>query len=414
MKKTRKTQADESASMDKGTPLAVNSSQFLSDPAEFPETAKNEIHKYYEWHHDPDILTLLLRIQPHHESAVKCKTDTAALSYRPHVNNRYFESWMWAKMLNDAMVNLRSQAREEPLKARDCLREIQEIRAELEANEDRLEDVTRFHDFLPTKAIRGAIYDFCYLANSFLRLFRDRDSSDVSKIRHLFARSMRVGFQKSPYKQVFDGQVKSKFTRFNVIHSKDGGAESGIYGTPSYLGSKASSVLHQSYEQLTYRFLKNGAHLGHAFIFNVGFSDWNKDEKKSATEEMIKQQIKDATGLGNGSNWYLNLGGITDEQGKPVKIEDVVVIKSFAELLGKIHLSKETSQTLRDNILSAHRIPPPIMSVVLDGKTTADIDKHVKLYSLNIVSPIHQTFREDINSKLPPDRWIDFDPYHIF
>lgn len=414
MKKARKTQADASASMDKGTPLAASSSDFLTDPSEFPETTKNEVRQYYEWHHDPDILTLLLRIQPHHESAIKCKTDTAALSYRPHVNNRYFESWIWAKMLNEAMLTLRKQAREEPLKARECLKEIQDIRAELDANEDRLEEVTLFYDFLPTRSIRGAIYDFCYLANSFLRLLRERGTGEVSGIRHLFGRTMRVGLDRTPYKQIFDDIIKNTYKRVNVIHSKDGGAESGIYGTPSYLGSKASSVLHQAYEQLTYRFLKNGAHLGHAFIFNVGFSDWNKDEKKSPTEEAIKQQIKDATGLGNGSNWYLNLGGITDEQGKPVKLEDVVVIKSFAELLGKIHLSKETAETLRDNILSAHRIPPDIMSVVMDGKSSGDLDKRVTLYSLNIVSPIHQTFREDINSKLPPDRWIDFDPYHIF
>ncbi len=259
-----------------------------------------------------------------------------------------------------------------------------------------------------------AIYDYCYLANAFLQLIPEKETGDVAKIRHLYARTMRVGTAKSPYKQVIETKIRKRFKRWNIIHSKDGGTESGIYGTPSYLGSRLSSVLYQSYELLMRRFLKNGAHLGYAFIFNLRYSDFDDEKGTSPTEEKIKDSIKGAKGLGNGSNWYLNLGGVVDEQGKPVKIDDILKIENMAQLLSKVHMDKDSSENLRNNILSAHRIPPVIMSVVIDGKTVGDIDKIVKLYSLNIVTPIQQTFREDINKKLPSDRWIDFDPYHIF
>ncbi|MCP4754259.1 MAG: hypothetical protein GY866_25510 [Proteobacteria bacterium] len=190
------------------------------------------------------------------------------------------------------------------------------------------------------------------------------------------------------------------------------GPESSIYGTPSYLGSQNSNLLSHAYDLLFLRFVENGAHLGHLFLFNFDYDDRDK-EGVSKKEEKIKADIKSAKGIGNGQNWYFNLGGLTEESGKPVNIEEVVKIVPLGELIAKLNMDIKASEYLRDNILSAHRVPPEIMAVIADKKHAGDLDKIVDLYNRNTVHPIQQPFRDGVNDKLPPERWIDFDPYHV-
>ncbi|MCP4754260.1 MAG: hypothetical protein GY866_25515 [Proteobacteria bacterium] len=158
------------------------------EKVDFPETAKDDGHGFYQWHYDPDLLTILLRHQSHHESAVRCKTDTAALSYRPHVNNKCFEAWLTLKVINNAVQALTKEAREQPDRVTEVVKRIKELQEALEADKEKLGEVREFYRFLPTEVVVAGIYDYNYLGNTFLNLFYGE--GEVAYIRHLYARTL--------------------------------------------------------------------------------------------------------------------------------------------------------------------------------------------------------------------------------
>lgn len=96
-----------------------------------------------------------------------------------------------------------------------------------------------------------------------------------------------------------------------------------------------------------------------------------------------------------------------------MELEKIVKIIPLGELIQKMNMDVKMSENLRDNILNAHRIPPQIMAVYISSKSSGDLDKIINLYNKNTVQPIQQAFRDAINDRLPPDRWIDFDPYMV-
>lgn len=418
MSKKPKTTAINKAAMTAGKAIISKMSADLSkDPLEslgkdkdFPTTTSQG--QYYNWHYNPDLLTILLRNQVHHESAVRCKTDTAGMSYRPHINNPAFDAWLTWKVVNQAIQSLLKEARETPEETVNIVRKIRELQETLEADQDKLSLVNDFYAFLPQDSVIAGIFDFCYLGNSFLRILFE-SGGDVMGIRHLYSRTMRVSLGKDKYYQLKDGNVEKEYSAKKILHIKMYGPESSIYGTPSYLGSQNSNILSQAYETLFLQFIKNGAHLGHIFLLNFDFDDRNAETGVSAKEEKIKGDITSSKGIGAGKNWYFNLGGITDDSGQPVELDKVVKVIPLGELIQKMNMDVKASENLRNNILSAHRVPAQIMAVYVDAKASGDLDKIINLYNKNTVQPIQQPFRDAINDKLTPDRWIDFDPYLV-
>lgn len=184
--------------------------------------------------------------------------------------------------------------------------------------------------------------------------------------------------------------------------------ESAIYGTPGYLGSKNVNELYAAYDNLYLRFIQNGAHFGHIFICNFNFDDRDKDTGKSTMEEDLKTNIQDAKGIGNGKNLYINLGGIVEETGKAPRLEDVFVIKPLEELIQYLKMDTEGSENLRTNILSAHKVPPAILAAVTKNKVDGKLEPIVDLYNKTTCGPIQYRHRENLNSRLPQERWIDF------
>ena len=96
-----------------------------------------------------------------------------------------------------------------------------------------------------------------------------------------------------------------------------------------------------------------------------------------------------------------------------MKLEEAVKIIPLGELINKLNMDVKASENLRNNILSAHRVPPQFMAVYVESKAAGDLDKIVNLYNKNTSQPIQRPFRDAVNDRLPPEKWIDFDPYMI-
>ena len=383
------------------------------DRGRMPETAKNEARGFYDWHYDPDLLTLLLRNQTHHESAVKCKTETVVAGYRPHVNNEAFGDWLRWKALNRAVAGLMRQVEAEPERAAEIVRSIGELRDELATDERATERVQAFFDFLPSEVVYGAVHDDCYLGNCFYRFFRKKGEPDViARVGYLFGRTMRVRIG-TGFCQVIENEVRGSFPYRNVLHVRTHGPESAVYGTPGYLGSGNANRLYAAYDRLFLRFVKNGAHFGHLFVCNFDFDDRDTETGVSKREEELKRTILDAKGLGNGRNFYINLGGITDEGGKAPSLENVFHVKPLGELIQHLRMDTDGSENLRNNILSAHKVPPEILAAVTKNRVSGALAPIVELYNRTTCGPIQRRHREHLNSRLPMERWIDFDPYTV-
>ena len=241
----------------------------------------------------------------------------------------------------------------------------------------------------------GAVtLDFVYLGNAFLQRIADR-TGRVMELRHLIARSMRRGSKEGEFFQI-NGTEKVKFKPGEIIHISAYGPETSIYGVPEYLGAINSILLNEAAGLFRRRYFKNGAHAG----FILASTGDGMDE---GDVTIIKDALKKTQGDGNFKSLYLHF---------PMKDGKTEILRVGEFTKDDFEKVKKIS---RDEIITAHRVPPEVLAVVMDGeiKVSGDLDKIVKLYSQNVAEPIQLDLKEPINENLEQDQWIDFAPYTL-
>jgi PBSX family phage portal protein len=242
------------------------------------------------------------------------------------------------------------------------------------------------------QALGAATTDYVYLGNAFFQQARTRAGRTV-ELRHLTARTMRRMKEANRYMQIVGGQQVA-FEPGEIIHLKQYAPESNVYGLPEYLGAVNSLLLNEDANLFRRRFYQNGGHLGY-ILFTKG-SDIDGDDLKHVGEE-----VKKSKGTGNFKSMLIHLG-IGDADAKVLHVGDFA--KDDWEKIKTIS---------RDDIISAHRVPPQILAVLTDNKLpiTGDLDKIVRLYNNNVVRPLQLDIAEGLNEHLDKDQQISFDPY---
>ena len=346
----------------------------LPGPKIFFSTSESHNGQWWNWPIDPDLLTKMVRWNEHHESALECKKDTALQGYRPHKANRHY----FAK------------------------------------GDESIEGVRQrlaFEKFLSTYDLGAGIYDYVYCGNCYFKKVLD-NKGDVSRIEHQISRTMRLGIKKRQYYQVEQESIKDRFPAERIIHIPKYGPETNLYGVCGYFSAYLSILLNMAIKRSNYNFLKNGANFGNIVLLNFGFEDRDQESGISKEEEDIKQKFRDAKNVQEGANLVISLDGIIDDDGKAIDMDKLVKITPKGELLAKFHDGwVKLADMARNNILSAHRVPPEIMAVFAEQRYSGDLDKIVKMYNQNVIKPIHQVFFTKINQQLPPEHWIAFEPF---
>lgn len=245
------------------------------------------------------------------------------------------------------------------------------------------------------RAIEAVCVDYVYTGNAYLQKIADR-TGRVRQLRHLHARAMRRGKDPDVFMQI-NGPERIRFQPGEVIHIRKYSPESSIYGLPEYLGAIKSLLLNESATLFRNLFYRNGAHAG--FILVTSGGDFDDEDVKA-----LKERIEDTRGSGNFKSLYVDL---PSAQGGEAKME-LIRVGDFA----KDDFDKVKTIS-RDDIISAHRVPPQILAVLTDNKLpiTGDLDKIAKLYNRNVVRPIQLDIEEAINENVAPDQAISFDPY---
>ncbi|MDH5751399.1 MAG: phage portal protein [Deltaproteobacteria bacterium] len=243
------------------------------------------------------------------------------------------------------------------------------------------------------KVMSAVAFDYILYGNAYLRIVPDRAGRPV-RLDHLHARTMRRAKERGRYHQVLPTET-IKFAEGEVIHVSMYAPESSVYGLPEYLGALSSVLLNEQGTLFRRKYYVNGAHMG--FILHTA-GDIDDD-----TMDIIEDRLKDTKGVGNFRNLMIH----TDSGEDKVTL---IPVGDFAK--DDFEKIKNIS---RDDIISAHRVPPQILAVLTDNKlpTTGDLDKVVDLYHKNVVRPIQLDLMDEINQYLPDGSKVDFEPYDL-
>jgi len=201
----------------------------------------------------------------------------------------------------------------------------------------------------------------------------------VVKLKHLPALYMRrreeVGFY--GYRTM---SQEIDYNQDSVFHLMEYDVTQEIYGVPQYFAALSSIWLNEDATLFRRKYYLNGAHSG--FLLYM-----NNPNLTDAQEESIKTALNSAKGLGNFKNMFVNGKGKDKEKPELIPVGQLSAKDEFASM----------KNVTSGDILSAHRIPLDLMSVMREGfSSVGDLNKVDRIFYKNEVKPIIQQI-EGIN-----------------
>ncbi len=239
--------------------------------------------------------------------------------------------------------------------------------------------------------------DFQIFGNAYIEVVRI--GNNVEALYHMPARDIRIKADRSGYVQIPNG-IMSKSVEFKnfgakddkrniheLIHLKNYSPSSSYYGLPDYLGCVPAITTLTLIAEYNIRYFANGCMADLAIIVEGG----DLDEE---TENKIIEKLKtDITGLIN-SHRTLFLS-VNNKEVK-IRIEKLNDVKD-----GSFKILKDSS---RDEIVSAHGVPPRLAGIVVNGslggtnesrgqmETFLEID--IKPRQARLVEVLNQSYEE--------------------
>jgi PBSX family phage portal protein len=236
------------------------------------------------------------------------------------------------------------------------------------------------HPLLSQKQFREFALDYLLFGNAYLQMI-DNVFEDPLTLMHSPAAWTRVGLEPGQYWFIQPAQVLPQIVDEligDVFHLKEPDPLQEIYGMPEYLSTIQSGLLNENATLFRRRYYLNGMHAG--FILYV--SEEGFQEKDS---EKLRAQMRQAKGPGNFRNLFLHI---------PKGKKDGVQVLPISEIAAKdefMHIKEVT----RDDMLSAHRVPPQLLGIVPKNGTGFGnvIDAARAFYHMEIV-PLQSAMTE--------------------
>ena len=217
----------------------------------------------------------------------------------------------------------------------------------------------------------------------------------LMKLQPSLAVKTRRMKEKNRYLMLTPTGENYKFEPGTVVHIKAPDPNQEIYGVPEYLAAMQSLLLNEAATLFRRKYYVNGSHAG----FILYMTDALNSQKDV---ENLRTALKEAKGPGNFKNLLLYAPG-----GK----SDGLQLKPIAEVAAKDEFLNIKNVT-RDDVLAAHRVPPPLMSIVPNNVGGfGDVDKAARVFVRNEARPIMRKLA-GIND-LVGVTVFDFDDYEI-
>lgn len=254
-----------------------------------------------------------------------------------------------------------------------------------------LKDIT-LSPAVPFSEIVPFTTDFVTFMNAYFQKIKNR-LGEVVYLKHLPAINMRRKRDSDQYCMIESDGSLTHFRTGEVLHVKNYDVSQTIYGIPSYLGAIQSMLLNEDATLFRRRYYLNGAHVG--YIFYSSAASLGDPEKNS-----IRDAVKSTKKLGNFRNMFLH---IPNGREKDVQILPVGDFSTKDEL-------EKIKNISRDDIIAAHRIPPPLASIVPAEARGGygDVEKASLIYEKNEIKPLRKYLLQ-INEILSNNNSISFD-----
>lgn len=219
------------------------------------------------------------------------------------------------------------------------------------------------------------LFDFGVFGNAYL--LKVTNGLGQITFKHLPTMYMRRREKENCYSWKTENQTID-YKEDQVFHLMEYDVTQEVYGIPQYFAALSSVWLNEDATLFRRKYYLNGAHSG--FLLYM-----NNPNLTTEQENEIKTKLNSAKGLGNFKNMFVNGKGKDKEKPELIPV---------GQLDAKDEFSKMKNVTTGD-ILSAHRIPLDLMSIVREGfSPVGDLNKVDKLFHKNEIKPIGEILLE--------------------
>lgn len=214
------------------------------------------------------------------------------------------------------------------------------------------------------------LLDFGVFGNAYLQAVKNA-LGQIVQYKHLPALYMRRRENPNCFSYVTFQQTID-YKEGSVFHFSEYDVTQEIYGIPEYFGTLSSVWLNEDATLFRRKYYKNGAHSG--FLLYM-----NNPKMGEEMEKEIKDTLNSAKGLGNFKNMFINGRGTDKEKPELIPVGQINAKDEFASM----------KNVTKADILSAHRIPIELMSVVTDNlRSSGDLNKTDRIFYKNEIQPL--------------------------
>lgn len=250
------------------------------------------------------------------------------------------------------------------------------------------------HPLLTQQEFSRIALDYLVFGNAFVELRKNALGAPL-RLECSPAKFTRRGIEEGVYWFVNDWKEPHEFVAGSVFHLVEPDINQELYRLPEYLSALNSAWLNESATLFRRKYYQNGAHAGYILYMT--------DAAQSSSDiEKMRQAMRDTKGLGNFRNLFMYA-----PNGKP----DGIKILPLSEVATKDDFFN-IKKASRDDLLSAHRVPPQMMGIIPDNSGGfGDAVKASQVFVRNELTPLQERMKE-MNAWLGREV-ITFRPYNL-
>jgi len=227
------------------------------------------------------------------------------------------------------------------------------------------------HPLLSQQEFSRFALDYIIFGNAFLEQIPNQLGEPV-RLACSLAKYTRRGVEQDKYWFVQDWKEAHEFTAGSVFHLIEPDINQELYGLPEYLSALNSAWLNESATLFRRKYYQNGAHAGYIMYMT------DAAQSSSDIEQMLKA-MRDTKGIGNFRNLFMYAPNGKKDGIQIIPLSEVATKDDF------FNIKKAT----RDDLLSAHRVPPQMMGIIPDNAGGfGDVEKAAQVFVRNELTPL--------------------------
>lgn len=250
------------------------------------------------------------------------------------------------------------------------------------------------HPMLSQQYFSRFVLDFLVFGNAFF----EKRVSETGRALKLEASPTKYTWRGVELDTYWYGPTFSNPHQFmprSIFHLLEPDINQELYGMPGYLSALNSAWLNESATLFRRKYYQNGAHAGYIMYVT--------DTAQSSTDvEALREAMRSSKGLGNFKNLFFYAPNGKSDGIKIVPLSEVATKDDFFNI-------KKAS---RDDLLSAHRVPPQMMGIIPDNTGGfGDAVKAAQVFVRNELTPLQERIKQ-LNNWLQ-DEVINFKKYEF-